>query len=255
MNPSKRNTMEDICKAYETFDLVGPDWSLLGVYDGHGGRGIVDFLDDALETNIAQELKATDDDASVLQRIERAFLITDIQSRKANILCSGATVVVCLVERTASHSTLYAANCGDARAVLSRNGKAKRLTHDHKAVDPIEVARIEAAGGFLIRNRVLGVLAVARSLGDHSLKEFVIGQPYLFETVLDEKDDFVIIACDGLWDVITDQDAVYLVRINFPRIKENNNEQKRLKAAQMLIDKAMQRGSSDNITVIVAWFR
>jgi len=164
---------------------------LLGV-NINEGRGIVDFLDDALETNIAHELKATDD-ASVLQRIERAFLITDIQSRKANILCSGATVVICLIERTASHSTLYAANCGDARAVLARNGKAKRLTHDHKAVDPIEVARIEAAGGFLIRNRVLGVLAVARSLGDHSLKEFVIGQPYLFETVLDEKDDFVII--------------------------------------------------------------
>jgi len=105
MNPSKRNTMEDVTVVYERFDSVGPDWSFLGVYDGHGGRDIVDFLDDYLEENVARELKLVDDDASVLQRIERAFLITDIQSRQANILTSGATVVVCLIEVNLVHLT------------------------------------------------------------------------------------------------------------------------------------------------------
>ena len=56
-----------------------------------------------------------------------------------------------------------------------------RITHDHKSTDPKEVARIENAGGIMIRGRVLGVLAVARSLGDHRLKEYVIARPYLYQ--------------------------------------------------------------------------
>eukprot|EP00587_Corethron_hystrix_P010002 CAMPEP_0113322784 /NCGR_PEP_ID=MMETSP0010_2-20120614/15837_1 /TAXON_ID=216773 ORGANISM="Corethron hystrix, Strain 308" /NCGR_SAMPLE_ID=MMETSP0010_2 /ASSEMBLY_ACC=CAM_ASM_000155 /LENGTH=228 /DNA_ID=CAMNT_0000181401 /DNA_START=331 /DNA_END=1014 /DNA_ORIENTATION=- /assembly_acc=CAM_ASM_000155 len=228
--------MEDVTVVYERFDSVGPDWSFLGVYDGHGGRDIVDFLDDYLEENVARELKLVDDDASVLQRIERAFLITDIQSRQANILTSGATVVVCLIERTPSHTTLYAANCGDARAVLSRNGVARRLTHDHKADDPEEIARIETAGGFIIRNRVLGILAVSRSLGDHALKEYVIGQPFLFDIVLEDTDKFVILACDGVWDVMTDQNAVDIIKKFSDPHDKKDSEKKASLAARCLVD-------------------
>lgn len=83
---------------------------------GHGGRHIVDFLEQALEQNIARELKEPDE-ASVLDRLSRAFLITDMQSRKLDITTSGATAVVAVLkyERIAdvSQRTLYVANVGD----------------------------------------------------------------------------------------------------------------------------------------------
>lgn len=93
---------------------------------------------------------------------------------------------------------LYCANAGDARGVLCRNGKAVRLTYDHKGSDKQEAKRIVDAGGFVMSGRVNGVLAVTRSLGDSSMKEFVVGAPYTTETELSEEDEFLILACDGV---------------------------------------------------------
>lgn len=93
---------------------------------------------------------------------------------------------------------LYSANAGDARGVLCRAGRAVRLTYDHKGSDKQEAKRITDAGGFVMSGRVNGVLAVTRSLGDSSMKEFVVGAPYTTETELCEEDEFVILACDGV---------------------------------------------------------
>lgn len=94
---------------------------------------------------------------------------------------------------------LYCANAGDARGVLCRNGKAVRLTYDHKGSDRQEAKRITDAGGFVLSGRVNGVLAVTRSLGDSSMKEFVVGAPYTTETELCNEDEFLILACDGVY--------------------------------------------------------
>jgi protein phosphatase PTC1 len=80
----------------------------------------------------------------------------------------------------------------------SRGGKAVRLTYDHKGSDSQEVKRITDAGGFVMNNRVNGVLAVTRSLGDTAMKEFVVGSPYTTETTLGNDDTFLIVACDGV---------------------------------------------------------
>lgn len=93
---------------------------------------------------------------------------------------------------------LYTANAGDARAVLCRAGKAVRLSYDHKGSDKQEAKRIMDAGGFVMSGRVNGVLAVTRSLGDSSMKEFVVGSPYTTETELCEADEFLVLACDGV---------------------------------------------------------
>lgn len=98
----------------------------------------------------------------------------------------------------ATRRVLYTANAGDARAVLSRAGRAVRLTYDHKGSDANEARRIKEAGGFVMNNRVNGVLAVTRSLGDTAMKAFVVGSPYTTETQLGEEDDLLIIACDGV---------------------------------------------------------
>jgi protein phosphatase PTC1 len=93
---------------------------------------------------------------------------------------------------------LYCANAGDARGVLCRGGKAVRLTYDHKGSDKQEAKRIMDAGGFVMGGRVNGVLAVTRSLGDSSMKEFVVGAPFTTETELCDEDQFLILACDGV---------------------------------------------------------
>ncbi|THG94881.1 hypothetical protein EW145_g8058 [Phellinidium pouzarii] len=138
---------------------------------------------------------------------------------------------------------LYTANAGDARAVLCRGGRAVRLTYDHKGSDKQEAKRITDAGGFVTSGRVYGVLAVTRSLGDSSMKDFVVGSPYTTETELGDDDEFLILACDGVWDVTSDQDAVDIVR----KIGEPQE------AARVLVEHALKE-STDNITVIVVRF-
>lgn len=159
--------------------------------------------------------------------------------------------------------------------------EAIRLTQDHNAHNPDEVTRIEQAGGFLFRNRVLGILAITRSVGDHMLKKYVIAHPYVQETVVQLKspsnnpsinrsgkgenessevggDDpssssdsatappppFLIVACDGLWDVLSDQQAVNLV---------HGFRGERGDVAKFLVEEALRRGTTDNVTVIVAY--
>lgn len=137
---------------------------------------------------------------------------------------------------------LYTANAGDARVVLCRAGKALRLSYDHKGSDHNEGQRVQKAGGTILNNRVNGVLAVTRALGDAYMKDLVTGHPYTTETVLIPSDDeFIILACDGLWDVCTDQQAVDLIR----------NVADEREASRILVDHALREYSTDNLTVMV----
>ncbi len=143
--------------------------------------------------------------------------------------------------------TLYCANAGDARIVLGHHGNAMRLTKDHRPDDPDEVARIEKAGGFMFKGRVVGVLAITRSLGDHCMKSYVVAEPYCSETCVElerKNPSFIICACDGMWDVFQDQEAVDFV-FKYQHEREN--------IAHHLVNEAIRRGSTDNISVVVAW--
>ena len=117
--------------------------------------------------------------------LRAAFLLTDVECRDTGEQASGSTAAVCIVRRVAAKRYVYTANVGDARAVLCHAGVAVRLSHDHKATDACERARVEASGGFVIRKRVMGVLAVARSFGDFVLKKYVPAEPYTSTTKLD----------------------------------------------------------------------
>jgi len=265
MNPRRRNTMEDVHRIIPTLEGV-PEYSYFGVYDGHGGRHIVDFLEEGLEKNISKEL-LEQDEAGILERLSRAFLITDMQSRRLDITTSGATAVSALLkttrtsEGTVSTRMLYVANVGDSRAVLmtsdfqgadvstSTSGLcARRLTYDHRAEDEGEQKRIKDAGGFITRSRVLGILAVSRSFGDHGMKDFVTASPHLTETDLKTVGDcpLLILACDGVWDVLTDQEAGDLIMAKY---REHGGPFE--EAAHLLVTTAIDRGSADNVTAIV----
>ncbi|KAH8848134.1 hypothetical protein MCOR27_010769 [Pyricularia oryzae] len=140
---------------------------------------------------------------------------------------------------------LYTANVGDARIILCRSGKALRLSYDHKGSDENEGRRITNAGGLILNNRVNGVLAVTRALGDTYMKELVTGHPYTTETVIQpELDEFLIIACDGLWDVCDDQEAVDQVR----------NIEDPAAAAKLLVNHALARFSTDNLSCMIVRF-
>jgi protein phosphatase PTC1 len=130
-----------------------------------------------------------------------AFLRLEDAKGGQSFLPSGAAESQAVYEPKPSDQlrrVLYCANAGDARAVLCRGGKAVRLTYDHKGSDKQEAKRVTDAGGFMMSGRVNGVLAVTRSLGDSSMKEFVVGSPYTTETELCDEDEFMIIACDGV---------------------------------------------------------
>ena len=272
VNSKYRRTMEDAYRVVDGYD-GNPDHGFFAVYDGHGGRDMALYLETELEKQIAAEIKAKPD-GSVEECLASAFLLTDMESHKEGLekSGSGSTAVVCLlrtgeagrVAEEEGKKYLYAANCGDARAVLCNGGTALRASYDHKAGDPLEIARIEEAGGFVSNkhgsHRVLGFLAVARSFGDHALKKFVPATPFTAQYELTEESEFVIIACDGVWDVLEDQEAVELVRehvagwVGTPAAAAEGKEEKtadpRAMAADMLVEAALDKGSRDNITCI-----
>mmetsp|Transcript_67370 Transcript_67370/g.179875 ORF Transcript_67370/g.179875 Transcript_67370/m.179875 type:complete len:334 (-) Transcript_67370:201-1202(-) len=130
----------------------------------------------------------------------------------AGLTESGSTAVTCLMVGR----ELYCANAGDSRAVLCRDGLAVALSEDHKPMNDTEKTRIEKAGGFVEDKRVNGTLAVARAIGDFSFKthdgpaedQQVTCNPDIRKFELQEKDEFMILACDGIWDVVTSQQVL-----------------------------------------------
>ena len=118
---------------------------------------------------------------------------------------TGSTACLAIVRQEFGHRILYIANVGDTRAVLSKNGVAERMSQDHKATDEAEINRIKNGGGIVMENRVAGSLAVTRAFGDHALKnDGVTAKPYINKHVLRPFDKFLVIASDGVWDVLTD---------------------------------------------------
>ena len=211
------------------------------IYDGHGGREAVDYIERNLHRSLASKLKAG---AHPTQALESAFLETDQAMQQTRMYQdSGSTVAAALLRPSTSRAgqrDLFAANAGDARTVVAvHNGtslQAVRLSRDHTPHDPAEAERVRRAGGTVFRGRVDGQLAVSRAIGDHSLKRSgVSAQPHQHHLPLTSDHKFVIVACDGLWDVMTDAEAVSLVA----GMTDAN------KMADKLVKTAMARGTTD----------
>jgi len=238
-NARFRRTMEDEHIFIDNFGGT-PTQGYFAIYDGHGGRGAVEFTAKHLHKNLELELAKTPT-PEPLDAIRTAYLDTDKQLGESQVQFSGTTSVSALIRVDGSDRYLYTANAGDARAVLARSGgKALRLTYDHKGSDESETKRIVDAGGFVALNRVNGVLAVTRSLGDHLMKDYVIADPYMKSTKLEPGDTHLVLACDGLWDVASDQEVVDLI------VGESDAQ----KASEKLLVHALKNGSTDNISVM-----
>jgi serine/threonine protein phosphatase PrpC len=207
-----RRSMED---AHTT--ILTPNGGFFAVYDGHSGQATAQFcginmfkfVTDTVAFKAGKYSKA----------LYEAFMTIDLHLHKIQPRDrSGCTAVAVLIEG----NQLYCANAGDSRGVLCRGGEAVPLSYDHKPTAPVELARIEKAGGFVVNRRVNGVLALSRAIGDFSFKansrvpweeQAVTAAPDVKTLVLDtELDEFAVIACDGIWDVMSNEQVVAMVR-------------------------------------------
>ncbi|KAG0013864.1 Protein phosphatase 2C 1 [Podila clonocystis] len=243
-NKRCRRTMEDTHAFIYNYEGI-TGHGFFAIFDGHAGKSAADWCGQHFHEVLGRilEERGGEQDVDVQELVNDAFLAVDEQLAVAlqQGRASGCTAIMAYIRKEGNARVLYTGNVGDARAVLCHKGKAVRLSYDHKGSDTTEAQRILDVGGFVMNNRVNGVLAVTRALGDSSMKEFVIGAPYTTRTEVGPDNPYLILACDGLWDVCSDQEAVDLIKdVVCPS-----------KASQILLDHALQKFSTDNISVMV----
>ncbi|XP_042474852.1 probable protein phosphatase 2C 24 [Macadamia integrifolia] len=280
----RRRDMEDAVAIHPSFcrrdNLLPSGLHFFGVYDGHGCSHVAKSCKERLHHLVKEELENRETTTEEWKEaMERSFSrmdkeVTEWSSGEpiTNCRCElqtpqcdavGSTAVVAIV----TPDKIIVANCGDSRAVLSRGGKAITLSTDHKPDRPDELSRIETAGGRVIYwdvPRVLGVLAMSRAIGDNYLKPFVISEPEVTITDRTEEDECLILASDGLWDVLSNDTACCIARKCLdgqapspppsPGSDGDAGEtsDKCCSDASVLLTKvALARHSTDNVSVVV----
>jgi protein phosphatase PTC1 len=238
-NPSHRPYMED--RYYYKDSFMGhPKQALFAIFDGHGGQDASEYCAKHLESIFSSILKHTSSTESAILDLFKK--LDEKLNEEVHALNFGTTACIAFISFEQGERVLYVANAGDSRAVIGSNEKAERLSVDHKCTLEKECERIRKSGGIIICNRLGGNLAVSRSLGDYSLREMgLISVPYLNRRVLRANDKWLIIASDGLFDVLTDAEVVSDIW------KDDGCGA----AVKKLVSKAMVKGSLDNISCIV----
>ncbi|XP_051169260.1 probable protein phosphatase 2C T23F11.1 [Leptopilina boulardi] len=195
-----------------------PGTAFFGVYDGHGGAAISQHISKHLHEYITNRIEYQNGNISLA--IQKAFLELDKDMQHESILRekqAGSTAITLLIK----DNILYSANAGDSRAVACVRGHSVPLSLDHKPNLVLEKKRIEAAGGWVELGRVNRHLALSRAFGDFMFKQnnrktqeeqIVTVLPDVKEFELTEDWEFLILACDGIWDVMKNQDVVKFVR-------------------------------------------
>ena len=226
----QRTTMEDATSIIGEF--AGSGTQYFAIFDGHGGPDVALYCADHLHRVIAHMLK---ENGNVEDVIVQAFAEVNKKAAAQHqyIGCTAAVVLV-------MQNIVYAANVGDSRIVLVENGRAVRISVDHKTSDPEEAKRVIERGGHIVQGRLEGVLAVTRAIGDGALAPAISCEPHL-KRFKRRDGTRLIIACDGIWDVIKDEEAAEIIK------KRANAAE----AARVLKDEALQRGTTDNVTCVV----
>jgi len=272
----RRPTQEDhmqLCRWHHDglIDTASPptlsQHSFIGVYDGHGGDQAALFTSENLHKKLIEHL---DDGVPVKTALEKAYTETSDEFMASTDDQSGTCGIVVLVcpGLDGAGAMMHVAHAGDCRAVLGSGaqGNATRLTEDHKPDREDEKARIEAAGGSVQYYKCWRVsapqhgmmLATSRSLGDSQFKiltdktphHIVSAEPEVASREVVADDRFVILACDGVWDVLSDQQACDVVNEHI----QNNATHTPQTAANALVSAAFDAGSPDNITAAVGIF-
>lgn len=214
------------------------------IYDGHGGRRpaliAAEMLTPAFLHALNREMKKpAADRRSEADLLRDAYLEVDAYIVKQRLQAG-----TCVVQLYIIGGRFMAANTGDSRAVIGTAAGVAVLTRDHKPDDIPERSRIEALGGRVVVfgvPRVEGILAISRALGDTCLKPYVSPEPRISEGSLGTENDRAVLACDGIWDVLSPETVMTEARRH-----EDPKE-----TAKSISRMARDAGSGDNITVIV----
>lgn len=238
-------------------DSLSPPLAFYAVYDGHSGT---EAALEAAEVVHAEVIKQPGFvEGRMQEALEEGFRKADahiLEKSARDGWKNGTTAVTAFI----LSRTIYVANAGDSEAIMGQkqaDGSYKPvvLSHKHKPTDKDEKERIRAAGGHVVFGRLFGDLAVSRSLGDPDYKKplseanYISAEPHVSATeLLTDKDEFLIIGCDGVWDVVNYQEALDLVA------GARQGGQTAGGAAQALVKRALEKGSKDNVTVVVVYF-
>jgi len=255
-----RITMEDAHAAVLNLeDGTKEKNSFFAVYDGHGGSTVAKFAG----KNVHKRLLAEDAyrEKRYEEAMKRAFLGTDedLLADPAHTRDpSGCTAVAALLTHD---KKIYVANAGDSRSVISVKGEVKPLSFDHKPTNDIERARIIGAGGYIEYGRVNGNLALSRALGDFEFKknysltpqkQVITCDPDITAHELTDEDEFLVLACDGIWDCLTSQQVVDIVRLKVSEGKELNEISEEICELCLAPDTSSGNGiGCDNMTVLI----
>jgi serine/threonine protein phosphatase PrpC len=283
--------MEDQYIALSMDDHGLPGHVLLAVLDGHAGEGAAQYvsqqlLDFILQTKQFQQYLRSDKVARTLDAavdilsaaLVQAYVDIDAAYRVyPQGDTSGSTAVCALI--TPSH--ILCANVGDSRCVVgTTDGKVIAMSEDHKPTIKEENARIENAGGFVMVGRVNGELAMSRAIGDYQYKQnaklgpadqMVSCYPDIAVHRRGPTDDLLVLACDGVWDVMTNVEAISFLQESLldddnddtgaaaaRKVKKRKDELSKRKDdltafeyAEALVEAAFAEGSTDNISAVV----
>lgn len=251
-----RVEMEDAHHAQLTLNGTLSDWSYFAVFDGHAGARVSAHCAD----NLLECILQTDEfrREEIAEAIRAGFLDLDKKMRELPELCdgeekSGSTAVCAFV----SPRQMFVANCGDSRAVLARHGAPVFSTRDHKPELPSEKSRIVRAGGSVMIQRVNGSLAVSRALGDYEYKkvedrgpceQLVSPEPEVSVLERAPDDGFLVLACDGIWDVMTNEELCLYVN----SLLQLSDDLEAI--TNQVIDTCLYKGSKDNMSIVLVVF-
>ena len=256
------------------------DFYFFAVYDGHGGKGCSIYLKENLHNNIKEFSKQGIKEA--IEITEEKFKVEQALNEKGEISdSSGSCGIMAMIQ----NNKIIIANVGDSRLVLFKNGKVFFSTEDHKPNTETEKKRIKNAGGeiyqtftyFPLRQngreieapwRVLpGRLSVSRTFGDVEAKDpkfggiggVVMALPDITEFDLDDEFNFMVIGCDGIFDVLSNEEILECVKIvlnekKVEDINEDNIHDLCGDFAGMIVKGAIAKDSSDNVSCIVVAF-
>jgi len=259
----ENNKIEDTGEQTNNDDIctLESDMSFFGVFDGHSGGTVSKYASKELHKILVNDSDFKSKNYE--KALKSTFFKLDEQMQKDAELSNceaGSTAVVSLI----TDKSLYIANCGDSRAIISSNGKAIPLSTDHKPTLPDEKTRIYNSGGFLQSGRVNGQLAVSRSLGDFIYKtntgmsneeQTVTANPDVLIREIAEDDEFIVLACDGVWDYMSNEQVIEFIRegisnrLGLSQIAENL-----LNECASEKDDGSKKPSFDNMTMIIVGF-
>ena len=249
INKYYKESMEDKGKSIDNFNANTHNL-LLTLFDGHGGDSVSNYLQANYDQFLKKRLLETH--GNVVNALHTSFLQADKALKEFDFVQVGSTGCAVYIAQEGNKQVVYCSNVGDTRCTFFSKKTIERLSYDHRADDPKEKQRIINNGGIVMNKRVMGQLMLSRAFGDFELKSFGVKcEPYITRKEISnqDKDQFLVIASDGIWDVISEGDVQDYISFELSSPNEAKNVSYVL--CEKLIQVALSRGAWDNLSVFV----